>query len=158
MAEAARSLAENGFCLGDELEMGWFQGHEDADVLVDVRAARAATNRFARLLVIRGFELEGVSSLTIDPHKMGLSSVAAGALLYRFGEYLEKITVDAPYLISMKHSTLLGTRNSAAVAATYAVLRNLGRAGFREIVIFHQRLDEHSLFPSCSKFSHLLRC
>ncbi len=26
--EAARSLADNGFCLGDELEMGWFQGHE----------------------------------------------------------------------------------------------------------------------------------
>ena len=26
--EAARSLAEHGFCLGDELELGWFQGHE----------------------------------------------------------------------------------------------------------------------------------
>ncbi len=26
--EAAKALATQGFCLGDELEMGWFQGHE----------------------------------------------------------------------------------------------------------------------------------
>ena len=26
--EAARSLVTYGFCLGDELEVGWFQGHE----------------------------------------------------------------------------------------------------------------------------------
>lgn len=26
--EASKSLATQGFCLGDELEMGWFQGHE----------------------------------------------------------------------------------------------------------------------------------
>jgi uncharacterized protein len=26
--EAARLLLANGFCLGDELELGWFQGHE----------------------------------------------------------------------------------------------------------------------------------
>ncbi|WP_455393002.1 tyrosine decarboxylase MfnA [[Eubacterium] cellulosolvens] len=80
------------------------------------------------------FEVQGVSSLTIDPHKMGLSTIPAGALLYRREEFLERITVDAPYLISMKHSTLSGTRNSAAVAATYAVLRYLGRVGFRSVV------------------------
>lgn len=80
------------------------------------------------------FELDGVSSITIDPHKMGLSTIPAGALLYRGKELLERITVDAPYLISMRHSTLSGTRNSAAVAATYAVIRHLGREGFRRIV------------------------
>ena len=26
--ESARALARHGLCLGDELEMGWFQGHE----------------------------------------------------------------------------------------------------------------------------------
>lgn len=80
------------------------------------------------------FELEGVSSITIDPHKMGLSTIPAGALLYRREEFLDKITVDAPYLISMRHSALSGTRNSAAVAATYAVLRHLGRDGFKAVV------------------------
>lgn len=80
------------------------------------------------------FELPGVSSITIDPHKMGLSTIPAGALLYRREEFLDRITVDAPYLISMKHSTLSGTRNSSAVAATYAVLRHLGREGFRTVV------------------------
>jgi tyrosine decarboxylase/aspartate 1-decarboxylase len=80
------------------------------------------------------FELTGVSSITIDPHKMGLSTIPAGALLYRQKEFLDKINVDAPYLISLKHSTLSGTRNSAAVAAAYAVLRHLGRDGFREVI------------------------
>ena len=80
------------------------------------------------------FELDGVNSITIDPHKMGLSTIPSGALLYRGKEFLERITVDAPYLISMRHSTLSGTRNSAAVAATYAVIRHLGREGFRRIV------------------------
>ena len=80
------------------------------------------------------FELAGVSSISIDPHKMGFSTIPAGALLYRSEDYLEQITVDAPYLLSMKYSTLSGTRNSAAVAATYAVLRHLGRIGFREVV------------------------
>jgi tyrosine decarboxylase/aspartate 1-decarboxylase len=80
------------------------------------------------------FELEGVSSISIDPHKMGFSTIPAGVLLYRSEDYLEQITVDAPYLLSMKYSTLSGTRNSAAVAATYAVLRHLGRSGFRKVV------------------------
>ena len=80
------------------------------------------------------FELPGVSSFNTDPHKMGFSTTPIGALLFRDKKYLDRITVDAPYLISMKHSTLTGTKNSGAVAATYAVLRYLGRNGFKEIV------------------------
>jgi tyrosine decarboxylase/aspartate 1-decarboxylase len=80
------------------------------------------------------FELPGVSSFNTDPHKMGLSTIPSSILFYRDESYLEKITVDAPYLISMKHSAISGTKNSAAVAATYAVLRHLGRDGFKQIV------------------------
>jgi tyrosine decarboxylase/aspartate 1-decarboxylase len=80
------------------------------------------------------FEVDGVSSLTIDPHKMGFSTIPAGALLYRHNEYMDSITVDAPYLIDLKYSTFSGTRNSAAVAATYAVLSHMGRKGFRAVV------------------------
>ena len=81
------------------------------------------------------FEVDGVSTLTIDPHKMGLSTIPAGALFYRKKEYLNEIAVDAPYLHNLRYSTLSGTRNSAAVAATFAVLRHLGREGFRHIVV-----------------------
>ena len=80
------------------------------------------------------FELKGVSSLNTDPHKMGLSTVPSGVLFFRDGSYLDRITVDAPYLISKRHSALSGTRSSAAVAATYAVLQHLGQDGFKEIV------------------------
>lgn len=80
------------------------------------------------------FELPGVSSFNADPHKMGLSTIPSSILFYCNESYLEKITVDAPYLISMKHSAISGTKNSAAVAATYAVLRHLGREGFKQIV------------------------
>lgn len=36
--EAAKSLARRGMCVGDELEMGWFQGHEIdlSDFLLEV--------------------------------------------------------------------------------------------------------------------------
>jgi len=36
--ESARSLARRGMCVGDELEMGWFQGHEIdlSDFLLEV--------------------------------------------------------------------------------------------------------------------------
>jgi tyrosine decarboxylase/aspartate 1-decarboxylase len=80
------------------------------------------------------FTLNGVSSLNTDPHKMGFSTIPSGVLLYRDEKYLDRITVDAPYLISMKHTTLTGTKASAAVAATYAVLTHLGREGFKNIV------------------------
>ena len=80
------------------------------------------------------FELPGVRSFSTDPHKMGLSTIPAGVLLYRDEQYLDRITVEAPYLISTKHTTLTGTKGSGAVAATYAVLRHLGRDGFKKVV------------------------
>lgn len=92
------------------------------------------------------FSLPGVSSLNTDPHKMGFSTIPAGVLLYRDKEYLDQITVDAPYLISMKHTTLTGTKGSAAVAATYAILKHLGREGFKEIV--KECMDNTNYFAS----------
>jgi tyrosine decarboxylase/aspartate 1-decarboxylase len=80
------------------------------------------------------FELPNVSSFCTDPHKMGLSTMPAGVLLYRDKQYLDHITVEAPYLVSMKHTTLTGTKGSGAVAAIYAVLRYLGREGYKKVV------------------------
>jgi tyrosine decarboxylase/aspartate 1-decarboxylase len=90
------------------------------------------------------FELPGVSSLNTDPHKMGLATIPAGILLFRNKNHLDKITVNAPYLISGKHSALSGTKCSAAVAATYAVFHKLGREGFKQIV--KQCMDDTNYF------------
>ncbi len=80
------------------------------------------------------FELPGVSTISIDPHKMGFSTIPAGALLYPEKEFIKTIEIEASYLISIRHAALSGTRASASVAAAYAVMKHLGREGYREIV------------------------
>lgn len=80
------------------------------------------------------FELPGVSTISIDPHKMGFSTIPAGALLYPEKEFIKTIEIEASYLISIHHAALSGTRASASVAAAYAVMKHLGREGYREIV------------------------
>jgi tyrosine decarboxylase/aspartate 1-decarboxylase len=80
------------------------------------------------------FSLPGVSSITVDPHKMGMSTIPSGALLLRDGGHMESISVESPYLTVERQTTLLGTRCSAAVAAAYAVMKHLGRRGYTEIV------------------------
>jgi len=80
------------------------------------------------------FELEGVSSISIDPHKMGLSVIPSGALLIRDKKYLKCLEVYTPYLSSKSQFTLTGTRSGASIAATYAVLTYLGWNGFKSMV------------------------
>ena len=80
------------------------------------------------------FELEGVNTITIDPHKMGLSTIPSGAILIREREHADNISVESPYLTIAQHATLSGTRNSAAVASTYAVMKLLGRDGYKNVV------------------------
>ncbi len=79
------------------------------------------------------FSLGAVSSMTLDPHKMGFSTLPCGSLLHRMGGE-ESITTEAPYLTRTKQAGLLGTRASASVAAAYAVMKHLGRKGYRDIV------------------------
>lgn len=80
------------------------------------------------------FELDGINTLTIDPHKMGMSTIPAGTILIREKEHADNISVDSPYLTIAQHATLSGTRNSAAVASTYAVMKLLGQEGYKKIV------------------------
>lgn len=80
------------------------------------------------------FRVEGVSSLVLDAHKMGMATIPASHLLVREAEHFAKIAVESPYLTSVYQTSLLGTRNSAGVAAAYAAMRSLGRQGYREIV------------------------
>lgn len=80
------------------------------------------------------FELNGVSSMTIDPHKMGMATIPSGALLVREEKFLHNISVETPYLTTVRQTCLAGTRCSGAVASAYAVMKHLGREGYKKIV------------------------
>ncbi len=80
------------------------------------------------------FEIDGVSSITVDPHKMGMATIPAGGILFRSEKFLRALEVETPYLTSKYQFTLTGTRPGTGVASTYAVLKHLGYDGMREIV------------------------
>jgi tyrosine decarboxylase/aspartate 1-decarboxylase len=77
------------------------------------------------------FSIDGVSSITVDPHKMGLVPIPGGCLLLRDRSYLKRIETHSPYLTEKRHYTLSGTRTGASAAAVYAILSLLGREGYR---------------------------
>ncbi len=81
------------------------------------------------------FSLLGVSSITIDPHKMGLAPIPTGGILFRERKYLEAMAIETPYLTEDLQSTIVGTRTGAATAATWALLKHLGREGYREVAV-----------------------
>src|SRR3972149_6225153 len=65
------------------------------------------------------FRLEGVKSVTVDPHKMGMSTVPAGGILFRDQTFLAHIRTETPYLTEAAQYTFVGTRSAASVAATW---------------------------------------
>ena len=64
------------------------------------------------------FRLEGVKSVTVDPHKMGMSTIPAGGILFRDRRCLDTIKTGTPYLTDDAQYTFVGTRSGAPVAAT----------------------------------------
>lgn len=89
------------------------------------------------------FRVAGVSSITIDPHKMGMSTIPAGGLLFRALGDMDALELDTHYLTVARQASLTGTRSGAAAAATYAVMIHLGRSGFRKIVDYCMDLTRH---------------
>jgi tyrosine decarboxylase/aspartate 1-decarboxylase len=86
------------------------------------------------------FKIPGVTSIAIDPHKMGLSTIPSGALLFRSPSFLDSLKVNTPYLTTKAQFTLTGTRSGASAAATYAVMKHLGREGYRKNVQYCMQL------------------
>ncbi|OPX70069.1 MAG: L-tyrosine decarboxylase [Methanoregulaceae archaeon PtaB.Bin056] len=80
------------------------------------------------------FSLPGVSSIAVDPHKMGMSTIPAGVLIVRDSESLCSLSVDTPYLTVKQEFTLSGTRPGASVVGALAVLEYLGVEGMKDIV------------------------
>ena len=80
------------------------------------------------------FKLKGVSSISVDSHKMGYSAVSLGTLIIQESKWLDQISVDSSYISVKKHAGILGTRSGGPVAAAYAVAKYLGMDGYKKVV------------------------
>lgn len=80
------------------------------------------------------FKLKGVSTISIDAHKMGYSAIPLGTLVMRDNKWLDEISVESPYISSNKQAGILGTRSGGPVAAAYAVSRLLGLEGYKDLI------------------------
>jgi tyrosine decarboxylase/aspartate 1-decarboxylase len=80
------------------------------------------------------FTLKGVSTISIDSHKMGYSAIPLGTLIIRQKHWLDSISVESPYISCEKQVGILGTRSGAPVAAAYAVAQYLGFGGYKKMV------------------------
>jgi tyrosine decarboxylase/aspartate 1-decarboxylase len=80
------------------------------------------------------FALPEVTSIAVDPHKMGMSTIPAGCLLTQEPEMLQALNIDTPYLSVKQEYTLAGTRPGAPVVGALAVLDYLGTEGMTAVV------------------------
>lgn len=80
------------------------------------------------------FALDGVTSIALDPHKMGFSTIPSGGLLFRNPDHLKHLQTYTPYLTVDTQYSLTGTRSGATVAGTYAVMKHLGKEGYQRII------------------------
>ncbi len=82
------------------------------------------------------FELEGVQSITADPHKMGLGPIPSGGILFRDEAILKRNHYEIPYLAggNIRQATIVGTRSGFAAIATWAIFKCLGQKGYMKIV------------------------
>jgi tyrosine decarboxylase/aspartate 1-decarboxylase len=80
------------------------------------------------------FTIPGVTSIAVDPHKMGMSTIPCGCLLIREAGLLNTLNIDTPYLTVKQEYTLAGTRPGAPVAGALAVMDYLGIEGMKAVV------------------------
>ena len=80
------------------------------------------------------FNLKGVKSITVDPHKMGMVAIPAGGILFKDDKMLDCIKTETPYLTEKVQYTFVGTRTGASAASAWAVFKALGMEGFQKVV------------------------
>ena len=80
------------------------------------------------------FNLPGVSTISIDAHKMGYSAIPLGALMIRNKQWLDTISVESPCISTTHQTGILGTRSGGPVAAAYAVSQYLGIDGYKQMI------------------------
>jgi len=81
------------------------------------------------------FAIDGVMSLSADLHKFGFCPKPASTIFYRSTELqvCQEFVFDVWPSGRFATQTLVGTRPGGAVASAWAVLRHLGRDGYRKI-------------------------
>ncbi|MGZ4869928.1 MAG: pyridoxal-dependent decarboxylase, partial [Halobacteriota archaeon] len=97
-------------------------------------------------------DVEGVRSIAIDPHKMGLSTIPSGGLIFKRAADFDALSTNTFYSVER---SMTGTRGGASVAATLAVLEHLGVNGYRNVVrqcmrltnLCVQQASEFGLYP-----------
>ncbi|MBC8382907.1 MAG: tyrosine decarboxylase MfnA [Candidatus Cloacimonetes bacterium] len=82
------------------------------------------------------FSLPGVSSITIDSHKMGMCPIPAGGILFRNEELTEKIKWSVSYLSggNTAQTTFVSSRSGASVIVVWGMLNYLGFEGYNYII------------------------
>jgi tyrosine decarboxylase/aspartate 1-decarboxylase len=90
--------------------------------------------RLGRALPDFDLAVEGVSTVAVDPHKMGMAPVPAGVLFAREASDWDAVSLPSPYVSVERQPTLQGTRPGAAPAATWAVMEHLGMEGYQRVV------------------------
>jgi tyrosine decarboxylase/aspartate 1-decarboxylase len=66
---------------------------------------------------------------------MGLAPIPSGCILFREKEYLDVMNIDTPYLTEKQQSTIAGTRTGASSAATWAIMKYMGREGYVKLAV-----------------------
>ena len=102
------------------------------------------------------FSLPGVSSITIDPHKMGLCPIPAGGILFRNEELTKKIKWSVSYLSGghTEQTTFVSSRSGAAVIAVWGMLNYLGYEGYNDIIQSCMHVTDY-LVAELDKFDEL---
>ena len=80
------------------------------------------------------FNLKGVSSISIDAHKMGCAAIPLGTLIIKKKKWIDYISVKTHYVSGNKQTGILATRSGGPVAAAYAVTKYLGKNGYKNLV------------------------
>ena len=80
------------------------------------------------------FTLPGVSTISVDAHKMGYAAIPLGTLLIRDKKWIDLISVKSPCISTTHQAGILGTRSGGPVAAAYAVTHYLGMNGYQNLV------------------------
>jgi len=80
------------------------------------------------------FTLKGVSSISIDAHKMGCAAIPLGTLIIKKEKWIDDISVKTHYVSGNKQTGILATRSGGPVAAAYAVTKYLGKNGYKNLV------------------------
>ena len=80
------------------------------------------------------FTIPGVTSLSVDLHKYGYAPKGVSVLLHRSREVrAAQYYACAEWSgYAVVNTTSLGSKSVASLGAAYAVLRSLGRKGYRE--------------------------